>query len=124
MLNIEDDEKYDETKGSKLQVSNLFKSSFRRFEGYVCSCRPCRDYYAALLRTYSSFVAPTQGPLLNYVQRVPLGVVAQITVSVSVLSMVDALLKPSHVCHSRSTTPSSLPSRRLHPHLPQETLSL
>ncbi|KAI0722792.1 aldehyde dehydrogenase [Earliella scabrosa] len=37
------------------------------------------DYYAALLRTHSSFVAPTQGPLLNYVQRVPLGVVAQIT---------------------------------------------
>lgn len=40
----------------------------------------CRDYYAALLRTNSSFVAPTQGKLLNYVQRVPLGVVAQITV--------------------------------------------
>ncbi|KAI0750977.1 aldehyde dehydrogenase [Daedaleopsis nitida] len=37
------------------------------------------DYYAALLRTHASFVAPTQGPLLNYVQRVPLGVVAQIT---------------------------------------------
>ncbi|RPD66987.1 aldehyde dehydrogenase [Lentinus tigrinus ALCF2SS1-7] len=37
------------------------------------------DYYAALLRTHGSFVAPTQGPLLNYVQRVPLGVVAQIT---------------------------------------------
>ncbi len=41
-----------------------------------------RDYYAALLRTHSSFVAPTQGPLLNYVQRVPLGVVAQITVRI------------------------------------------
>ena len=40
-----------------------------------------RDYYAAVLRTHSAFVAPTQGPLLNYVQRVPLGVVAQITVS-------------------------------------------
>jgi hypothetical protein len=39
-----------------------------------------RDYYAALLRTHQSFVAPTQGKLLNYVQRVPLGVVAQITV--------------------------------------------
>lgn len=39
-----------------------------------------RDYYAALLRTQESFVAPTQGQLLNYVQRVPLGVVAQITV--------------------------------------------
>ena len=39
-----------------------------------------RDYYAALLRTHQSFVAPTQGKLLNYVQRVALGVVAQITV--------------------------------------------
>ena len=39
-----------------------------------------RDYYAALLRTHQSFVAPTQGKLLNYVLRVPLGVVAQITV--------------------------------------------
>ncbi len=39
-----------------------------------------RDYYAALLRTHQAFVAPTQGKLLNYVQRVPLGVVAQITV--------------------------------------------
>ncbi|KAL7282539.1 hypothetical protein ACG7TL_004010 [Trametes sanguinea] len=37
------------------------------------------DYYASVLRTHSSFVAPTQGPLLNYVERVPLGVVAQIT---------------------------------------------
>ncbi|KAI0082397.1 aldehyde dehydrogenase [Panus rudis PR-1116 ss-1] len=37
------------------------------------------DYYAALLRTHSAYVAPTQGPLLNYVQRVPLGVCAQIT---------------------------------------------
>ncbi|KAI0249943.1 aldehyde dehydrogenase [Lactifluus subvellereus] len=37
------------------------------------------DYYAALLRTHQSFVVPTQGKLLNYVQRVPLGVVAQIT---------------------------------------------
>ncbi|EJF62414.1 aldehyde dehydrogenase [Dichomitus squalens LYAD-421 SS1] len=37
------------------------------------------DYYAALLRTQGSFVAPTHGPLLNYVRRVPLGVVAQIT---------------------------------------------
>ncbi|KAF7301913.1 Aldehyde dehydrogenase [Mycena indigotica] len=37
------------------------------------------DYYAALLRTTQAFVAPTQGKLLNYVQRVPLGVVAQIT---------------------------------------------
>ncbi|RDB19902.1 NAD/NADP-dependent betaine aldehyde dehydrogenase [Hypsizygus marmoreus] len=37
------------------------------------------DYFAALLRTNQAFVAPTQGKLLNYVQRVPLGVVAQIT---------------------------------------------
>ncbi|KAJ3560435.1 hypothetical protein NP233_g10840 [Leucocoprinus birnbaumii] len=37
------------------------------------------DYYAALLRTTNAYVAPTQGKLLNYVQRVPLGVVAQIT---------------------------------------------
>ncbi|KAI0050240.1 aldehyde dehydrogenase [Auriscalpium vulgare] len=37
------------------------------------------DYYAALLRTHQSYIAPTQGQLLNYVQRVPLGVVAQIT---------------------------------------------
>jgi hypothetical protein len=43
-------------------------------------CFLSRDYYAALLRTHQSFVAPTQGKLLNYVQRVPLGVVAQITV--------------------------------------------
>ncbi|KAH9850759.1 aldehyde dehydrogenase [Lenzites betulinus] len=37
------------------------------------------DYYAAVLRTHNAYVAPTQGQLLNYVQRVPLGVVAQIT---------------------------------------------
>ncbi|KAI0065822.1 aldehyde dehydrogenase [Artomyces pyxidatus] len=37
------------------------------------------EYYAALLRTHQGFVAPTHGELLNYVQRVPLGVVAQIT---------------------------------------------
>lgn len=40
-----------------------------------------RDYFAAVLRTHQSFVAPAQGKLLNYVERVPLGVVAQITVS-------------------------------------------
>ncbi|OCH92141.1 aldehyde dehydrogenase [Obba rivulosa] len=39
------------------------------------------DYYAGLLRTRQDFIAPTHGKLLNYVQRVPLGVVAQITVS-------------------------------------------
>jgi hypothetical protein len=51
-------------------------------------CGPCyptlmvpRDYYAALLRTHSGLVAPTQGQLLNYVSRIPLGVVVQITVS-------------------------------------------
>ncbi|TCD69876.1 hypothetical protein EIP91_005953 [Steccherinum ochraceum] len=37
------------------------------------------DYYAALLRTHSDIVAPTQGALLNYVKRIPLGVVGQIT---------------------------------------------
>ncbi|KIK04624.1 hypothetical protein K443DRAFT_675644 [Laccaria amethystina LaAM-08-1] len=37
------------------------------------------DYFAALLRTTQAFAAPTQGNLPNYVQRVPLGVVAQIT---------------------------------------------
>ncbi|KAG8698465.1 hypothetical protein FRC08_005904 [Ceratobasidium sp. 394] len=37
------------------------------------------DYFAALVRTQQGFVAPTHGPLLNYVTRVPLGVVAQIT---------------------------------------------
>ncbi|KAJ2916411.1 hypothetical protein MD484_g3994, partial [Candolleomyces efflorescens] len=37
------------------------------------------DYFAALLRTEQGYVAPTQGQLLNYIQRVPLGVVAQIT---------------------------------------------
>ncbi|KAG9032219.1 hypothetical protein FRB95_001698 [Tulasnella sp. JGI-2019a] len=38
------------------------------------------EYHAALIRTqHAGFVAPTQGPLLNYVTRVPLGVVAQIT---------------------------------------------
>ena len=40
-----------------------------------------RDYFSALLRTHQAFIPPTQGKLLNYVQRVPLGVVAQITVS-------------------------------------------
>ncbi|KAG8218564.1 aldehyde dehydrogenase domain-containing protein [Butyriboletus roseoflavus] len=37
------------------------------------------SYYSALLRTHQGFVAPTQGKLLNFVHRVPLGVVAQIT---------------------------------------------
>ncbi|KAG8701514.1 hypothetical protein FRC08_004044 [Ceratobasidium sp. 394] len=37
------------------------------------------DYFAVLVRTQQGFVAPTHGPLLNHVTRVPLGVVAQIT---------------------------------------------
>lgn len=37
------------------------------------------DYFAALARTHQGIVAPTHGPLLNYVTRVPLGIVAQIT---------------------------------------------
>ena len=32
------------------------------------------------MKTQQAFVTPTQGKLLNYVQRMPLGVVAQITV--------------------------------------------
>ena len=48
-----------------------------------------RIYYAALLRTHQAFVAPTQGPLLNYVQRVPLGVVAQITVCCDRIHMLN-----------------------------------
>lgn len=51
-----------------------------------------RDYYASLLRTHQAFVAPTQGRLLNYVQRVPLGVVAQITVSPAALAHGDPML--------------------------------
>ncbi|KZT62339.1 Aldedh-domain-containing protein [Calocera cornea HHB12733] len=37
------------------------------------------DYHAALARTHQGLVLPTQGKLLNYVKRYPLGVVAQIT---------------------------------------------
>lgn len=37
------------------------------------------DYFAALARTEEGSVQPTRGALLNYVKRVPLGVVAQIT---------------------------------------------
>ncbi|KAH7887561.1 aldehyde dehydrogenase domain-containing protein [Phlebopus sp. FC_14] len=36
-------------------------------------------YFSAVLRTYHGFIALTQGKLLNYVHRIPLGVVAQIT---------------------------------------------
>jgi acyl-CoA reductase-like NAD-dependent aldehyde dehydrogenase len=58
-----------------LYVPNFFPSILSSFLKYSDS-----DYFAALIRTQQSFVAPTQGKLLNYVQRVPLGVVAQITV--------------------------------------------
>jgi len=44
---------------------------------------PPSDYFAAVVRTHQGFMAPVQGKLLNYVGRVPLGVVAQITVGVS-----------------------------------------
>lgn len=53
-----------------------------KFFGFVLIVFSYSDYYAALLRTQHSLVAPTQGNLLNYVQRIPLGVVAQITVSI------------------------------------------
>jgi acyl-CoA reductase-like NAD-dependent aldehyde dehydrogenase len=53
---------------------------------------PLSDYYAALLRTDSGIVAPTQGKLLNYVQRIPLGVVAQITVRTTWLTLWVVLL--------------------------------
>ena len=62
-----------------------------------------RDYYAALLKTQQAFVAPTQGKLLNYVQRVPLGVVAQITVR-TVRSPPMRLLTDGDFSHS--ITPS------------------
>jgi acyl-CoA reductase-like NAD-dependent aldehyde dehydrogenase len=57
--------------------------------------RTFRDYYASLLRTMNSYVAPTQGKLLNYVQRVPLGVVAQITVRVSTKWIISFSFGPS-----------------------------
>jgi len=64
-----------------------------------------RDYYAALLRTYQSFVAPTQGKLLNYVQRVPLGVVAQITVrhNTSLRLLADVFVSKMTAIQSSST---------------------
>jgi hypothetical protein len=49
---------------------------------WSCYLLSFSDYYAALLRTTNAYIAPTQGKLLNYVQRVPLGVVAQITVCI------------------------------------------
>lgn len=51
-----------------------------------------RDYFSALLRTHNSFIAPTQGKLLNYVERVPLGVVAQITVGKRCCPLADDLM--------------------------------
>ena len=38
------------------------------------------NYYAALVRTHQAFVAPTEGQLLNYVARIPLGEVFRIVV--------------------------------------------
>ena len=60
------------------------------------------DYFASVLRTRQDYVAPTQGSLLNYVQRVPLGVVAQITVSNSYfyhcrVPMILAAFQPPHI---------------------------
>lgn len=49
-----------------------------------------RDYFAALIRTEAGFVAPTQGRLINYVERVPLGVVAQITVWEAVFGLLES----------------------------------
>lgn len=72
---------------------------------------PGRDYYAALLRTTSGYVAPTQGKLLNYVQRIPLGVVAQITVRLALF--LCAVTSSIHVYNSHSTTHFSSPSRKL-----------
>ena len=58
------------------------------------------DYYAALLRTRQDFVAPTQGKLLNYVQRIPLGVVAQITVRYSACRLPSEATRLMHHSHS------------------------
>ncbi|KAF8827026.1 hypothetical protein HHX47_DHR5000876 [Lentinula edodes] len=78
------------------------------------------DYYAALLRTRQDFIAPTQGKLMNYVQRVPLGVVAQITpfnhpLLIAIKKIAPALaagnsiiVKPSEVSPSSTDPPSSL----------------
>lgn len=72
------------------------------------------DYHAALLRTTNAYIAPTQGKLLNYVQRVPLGVVAQITVSLIIFLFPAGTSYGSLSSHS--TTPSLLLSRRLPRH--------
>jgi hypothetical protein len=63
-----------------------------------------RDYFAALLRTRQSFVAPTQGKLLNYVERVPLGVVAQITVCILSAPSLYIYKQHSQLKDSLSTT--------------------
>ena len=51
------------------------------------------DYYAALIRTHQDIIVPTHGKLLNYIQRVPLGVVAQITVSEVYLYQLSLLME-------------------------------
>ena len=56
-----------------------------------------RDYYAALLKTQQAFVTPTQGKLLNYVQRVPLGVVAQVTVGMTASLSFGPSDRPRHL---------------------------
>jgi acyl-CoA reductase-like NAD-dependent aldehyde dehydrogenase len=48
-----------------------------------------------VLRTRADYVAPTQGSLLNYVQRVPLGVVAQITVGYYLIVLCQTTDTPS-----------------------------
>ncbi len=37
------------------------------------------EYFGALIRTHEGTVPPFKGPYINYVKRVPLGVVGQIT---------------------------------------------
>ncbi|KAJ7490312.1 aldehyde dehydrogenase [Mycena galericulata] len=53
--------------------------SIREMKAQLARLPEWIDYYAALLRTSQGFIAPTQGKMINYVQRMPLGVVAQIT---------------------------------------------
>jgi hypothetical protein len=101
-------------------VRSILRSLFTRPPDIIS-----RDYYSALLRTHQAFVAPTQGKLLNYVQRVPLGVVAQITVRRThrmkyYIYRTDAFfIRPS-----RSTIRCSSLSRKLPRLWPQETASL
>ncbi|KAF8320693.1 aldehyde dehydrogenase [Clavulina sp. PMI_390] len=53
--------------------------TLREFKAQLGRLPEWLEYFASLLRVQGGYVAPTQGPLLNYVQRIPLGVVAQIT---------------------------------------------